>query len=468
MSIAARLPGVIRDKLGAMDRQQRELAAVRGIGEFLILSSVAVGGCLFADNVWNLSPLVRTALLASLAVFVGLLVWFRVMRPVFRRRSWTDLAAAVEQQHPELTERLTTLVELQSESDRADSTLMHELLVRQTVKAVSNVDFTQVLPAGRSLQRAALGFAALATLLLPFLMPGGRYLLSWNRLLNPWGNYDWGSRLAFHVPDGDRVVPKGTDVTVQAELVGKQPSESSPMPATLRWIDGTGRSQQRPMTWNAEDQTYSWTIPRVDQSFRFRIASPRAVSREYRVTAADRPKVTSVSIEVQPPGYTGLPAESLDAVGAELRVAQHSQIRFRWQFAEPVSSAVLHWPASFPAEADSNSDDPSQQAEIRQTDVPLNLSEDRRSATVQLLATASGPFGVQLRNDLGLDSEEPNDELAIIPDEPPEITVQKDELLATARPDDVLPIATSAEDDYGPNNWRAVSMPKRGSSICRI
>ena len=50
MSTAAPLPGVIRDKLLAMDRQQRELAAVRGVGQFLLVASAATAQASAAND----------------------------------------------------------------------------------------------------------------------------------------------------------------------------------------------------------------------------------------------------------------------------------------------------------------------------------------------------------------------------------------------------------------------------------
>ena len=311
MSAASPLPGVIRDKLLAMDRQHRELAVVSGVGLFLCLASAAVGLCLLADAYGNLSSTWRGGFLFSLGCALLGGSWWFVIRPLWRRRSWAELAAAVERDHPELKERLTTLIELRGDAEfgRVSSPLMRDMLAKQTVKAVSDVDFTQTLPAGRSLQRGALGLAALAVLLMPFLIPGERYSLAWSRLLTPWGNYAWGSRLGFEVLDGDRVVARGSDVALQAKLLGSQPSPETPLAASLEWVDDRGVAHRREMTWNADEAAYDITLPRVEQSFRYRVASQRAESREYHITAADRPRIAAWHLDVQPPAYTGLPAQ---------------------------------------------------------------------------------------------------------------------------------------------------------------
>lgn len=440
MSAGTLLPETIRAELAAMQRQDRELTALRGIGQGLKWLCLAWAACLLADAVWNLSPVVRTGMLAAL---VGLTVFamFRfVWRVQYQRRSWAELAATVERDHPELSERLVTLVELSQDSRQTGSPVMQSLLAKQTARAVAKLNFTDSLPAGRSLQTAAIGLIALALLLLPFLLPGQRYALLWGRLIMPFGNHAWGTRVAIRVIDGDRVIPRGGDVAITAEVQGLSPDQQATAKLRLFGRDAEGRTREQPLAWQPEAQQFTATLSRLEHELTYRIESHWAASPEYRLAIANRPAITAWTIQIEPPPYTGLPATTLQSAVNELRVPERSRVRFQWRFAEPVTAGVIAWPASV------------DEAKKR-TEVELLLAADGLSASVEQTASASGRFHIKLTSPRGLDSDEPERQLTLIADEPPEITVASDLVPKKVRPDDVLTIPAAVLDDYGLSAW---------------
>jgi len=440
MSAGALLPEVIRDELIAMQRQERELTAVRGVGNCLKWTCLAFAVCLLTDAVWNLPALIRGGLLTLLTGWAMWVAWRGLIQPLLRRRSWNELAAAVERDHPELAERLITLVELEAEPNRTSSPVMRTLLAKQTVKAVTALNFSDSLPAGQSLQQAAIGLVALAMLLLPFLVPGQRYALLWGRLIVPFGNHAWGNRVTLHVLDGDRIVVRGSDVKIEAELQGLSAENVAAAKVLLHTSSVDGQSRDYPLNWQADAGRFAVTLPGVDQPISYHIASRWAASPQYHLTVAERPTITTWTTEIEPPPYTGLPVTTLAVAVAELRVPEGSRVRFRWEFAAPVQNGVIDWP-----KLDRNA--------AAGPETELNFSADRRSATSEHYALANGPFQVRLTSLLGLESDDPPRRLTLIPDQPPTITVATETIPRSVRPDDVLNIASSATDDYGLAAW---------------
>ena len=128
---------------------------------------------------------------------------------------------------------------------------------------------------------------------------------------------------------------------------------------------------------------------------------------------------------------------------------KRSRVTFRWQFAEPVAIGSISWPESIVEQAPLADGDESPPPQTRNIERDLTFSADRRSATAEVTAAVAGPFAVRLTSDLGLDGDEPARRLAIIPDQPPDIKVPREEIVASVRPDDMLSIPMFAQDDYG-------------------
>ncbi|MBC8114222.1 MAG: hypothetical protein H7062_07585, partial [Candidatus Saccharimonas sp.] len=214
----AQLPESIERPLLALDRQVRDAVFTRGISRLALVVAVGLAACLVADWLLCLSGSVRGGLLAVWGLVVGLFAWHQVLRPMWRPLSLAELAALIEGQHPELKERLTSLIEFRTTGAAPGaSRLMRELMAKQTVKAVERLDLSEAAPTNRSPRMAFAAVVACFLLFAPFLGDSHGYGLLWARFFAPWGNFNWGS-IQLLVPEGDQVVAKGTDVPIRIEV----------------------------------------------------------------------------------------------------------------------------------------------------------------------------------------------------------------------------------------------------------
>ena len=116
---------------------------MRGFGRLVFGVCLLFGLCLLLDGWLDLNRNFRSALLIGWIVASSLLLWRCLVRPSLQPISFSTLAALVEQQFPELRERLTSLVELRGDEQNdvapGASKLMQDLLARQTLKALDQV-----------------------------------------------------------------------------------------------------------------------------------------------------------------------------------------------------------------------------------------------------------------------------------------------------------------------------------------
>ncbi|MBS0201509.1 MAG: hypothetical protein JSS49_01320 [Planctomycetes bacterium] len=440
------LPDSIERQLFALDRQVRDATFARGISRLGLIVPIALGLCLAIDWMLALGSGSRLMLLVGWVLLTVAVTWREVLRHVWRPPSFSELAALVERQHPELKERLSSLVELGEHDVHGASPLMRELLARQTARAVERLDLTDAAPAIRSPGTSVLAFLACLLLLVPFALRPADYGLLWARLFAPWGNFHWGATELI-VVDGDRVVARGSDVPIQIEL--RQPRRRPETDETqtvvwLHWIDAVGIKDSRRLEWDSDSRRFATLLPRVAKSLKFRATTTGAQSEEHRIDVADPPTITRLTLDVSPPPYTGLPARSLDGAQGEVHAVERSRIAMKLDFSEPITVGELAWPV--PAES-TNETMPTDR--FTEHKVPIQLSADKRTATVEALAVHSGPFAIRLKNSSGLSNEEPPRSLVVEPDLPPAISLGGSEQPVSVRPDDRYLISVQVKDDFG-------------------
>ncbi len=443
------LPDGIEQQLLALDRQVRDATFGRGISRLALIVPVTVGICLAADWWLGLSGSVRLLFVVGCGLLAIAVAWREILRDFWRPVSLSELAALVERQHPELKERLTSLVELHEHETHGASLVMRDLLARQTTKAVERLDLSDTAPAIRSPGTAVMAFAACVLLLAPFAYSPVGYGLLWARLFAPLGNFHWGS-LELIVVDGDRVVAKGSDVAIQIEL--RQHSRSVAAKSdqqAIVWLhltDAVGTKDSRRLEWDSDTGRFATTLPRVTKSLQFQAVASGAQSELHRVDVADPPTIARLQLDVAPPAYTGLPARALDGAQGEVRAVERSRIIVRLGFSEPVASAELVWP--IPAEAGIGDGLVADKPKVGRV-IPIRVSEDKRSATVEALALSSGSFAIHLKNSVGLTNDDPPRSLVVDPDLPPAISLGGTEQPVAVRPDDRHLISAQIKDDYG-------------------
>lgn len=442
------LPDNIERQLLTLDRQVRDAIFSRGISRLALVMAVSLGICLAVDWYLGLDGLVRLGLLAGWTLLSVATAWKELLRPLWRTSSLPELAALVERQHPELRERLTSLVELRVHDAPGASPLMRDLLTRQTVRAVDQLDLSDAAPAIRSPRMAFLAVIACMLLLAPFTIRPTEYGLLWARLFAPWGNFHWGT-VELIVVDGNRIVAKGSDVPIAIQVRSSRRSAANPADEqAVVWLhstDDVGARDSRRLEWDAEAQRYMTTLPRVSRSLTFHATTTGARSEQHRIDVSDPPAITRLSLDVNPPAYTGMPAQALDGAQGEVRAPERSRIVIMLQFNEPIATAELVWPIPSETESDAAT---AEVRSVKERIIPIKLADDHRSATVEALAMQSGAFSIRMKNRLGLTNDDPPRSLIVDPDLPPAISPAGTEDNVAVRPNDRHIIAAQFQDDY--------------------
>ena len=310
MSRYKNIPPEIAAKLDASVARVRRILFFRGVCATLAVFIASVLAIMAIDAMVTIyASWIRWTLWAAGAVATLAVGWFALAKPLRRKFSAAEIAALIERNHPELEERLSTVVELAQAGDSAASSrLMAEITkdaIRDAGKVSPRKEFT-----GRTIKprlvAAAIALGILGALFAAF--PQATLRLA-TRALNPSAEVDNIYASSLKVSPGDQVILAGTPLAVNLAVDGGFPSR-----AFVRTRpEGRGESVERMVRVTEEGATgpvfYSFAYPQVDKSFTYRMSCGSALTRAYRVTVVPEPTYADRIVEVEHPAYTGRESE---------------------------------------------------------------------------------------------------------------------------------------------------------------
>lgn len=440
--------GELTSRLDALRRRLRWLALVRGLGISVLAfaGGIAVGGVL--DFFWQSPLAVRVAMpTITIGLTLGLVVWF-VVRPLLRHYADLDLAAVIEAAHPELGERLSSLVELSDPNlpqSWRGSALMCERLREEAVTVGSTIEFRSAVSSISSVRCGLAGMSAVVLILLPLLIAPAGYRLLLTRFFTPWSNLERVGDLYFEIPGGDRVVPRERGLTIKAFLKSHSDDDNLPAQVQFEWTTKSGRADTRQLEFDKVARAFVITLPRVREDFEFAFTVGNARSRNYQVTVVDPPALAAFTLHIQPPEYTKRPSRSIDGVIGEIAVFERSLLRMELQFESAVARAeLLRGNRAYLSAAFTPVEKPT--ADLAHTE--FQLADDGRSAILEFTAEQGGAFAILLTDKNGLHNRDaPERSLRIIRDRPPEIIKESADEPAMLAPNEPLIVRAAVLDD---------------------
>ena len=439
--LSDRLAKPLRD---VASRQWALSAAGGALRALLVALIVVLAGALLLGYFDRL-PRVPRIIIAASAWATVLAAAVHYLRPLFRRRTLADAAVTVERHTPGLQERLSSAVELSTETDAfTGSPILIRHLLRQAESDAAAVRPDALLPA-HAVKRRALYLvpAALLWITLAVLIPrplfGGAY-----RLLMPWRDHLPAALTALVVTPGDVTLPEGDSLEITAKVTGLTAGEDA-RALLLTRTQNTDRPLSRDLT-RVSPAEFKASLPDLRQSFAYRVTTAAGDSPWYSATVLPRPAVQRLDLRYDYPAYTALDAKVVPNADGAIKALQGTDV-----------TLTVHSPVPLDlSEGKSRiaiSEGPRQrEAELKPVDAAVNVYAAR------LTVFNSGSYRIHLASREGGLSNKDDHPRAIVADldQPPKIAIVSPESEVTARADDDVPVALAASDDFGVASVRAV------------
>jgi hypothetical protein len=274
---------------------------------FVLLAST-LSAYLLAEN--NFSD--RSVLLSRLILGLGiLLIGIRfVLVPLLRLPSMSRIARFLEERYPDLADRLSTAVEIDSPTFEVHPAI-RSLIQHDAGRSLRKIDRPRFF--WPQLSTIALSGFVLSTVVLSFLFLVGPevYRYSLGKLLGGWGDDGVPPLYQVLVSPGTVTVGERTDLKIRAETIGFEASAATLM---ARY---QGNPQWEPTKMLAESEMagFSFLFFDIREPIDYYVESEGIRSETFRISISDFPRVDRLELTLEFPGYTGLSPVTLEDEG---------------------------------------------------------------------------------------------------------------------------------------------------------
>ena len=374
------------------------------------------------------------AIAAGVLGSICAVILLRCLAPTLQLRA-DDVAASADQNSGR-RRPVTTALELSAQAAE-DASPMRRFLVQRSLeegaRALSRLRFPHNLP-WRSLRRHLLQLVAVLAALgtLCFANWGAVRTIA-TRLLHPDRDIPPWSPLVFEVTPHEPRVIYGSDAELEVKISGGPVTEgvvlltrTTPDTAPLRmgaFAMGGGRFGQK--------------LQRVVQPVQIAFASGRARSPWIQVDVMRQPRIETVMIKVTPPAYTKLPTKEFALGTSDLIAIAGSQVEARVTSNRPLGGGTV---TITPPRSISR-------------DVPDSISTTARgeqAITLRWKVKSAALVRIDLKDITGALSAQPVElDQKLLPDQPPEVTLESPAGVVLATPESEVPLKIEAEDDFG-------------------
>lgn len=311
MSKSKNIPPEISAKLDSCLGRIRRILLARGVCSAFAVSAASVLAVMAVDAMVTVyASWIRWTMWSFFVGATVAAVRTAIVRPLCRRFTAEEIAFLVERNHPELEERLSTVVGI---ARAGDSGASPRLMAQITEDAIG--DAAAVSPGKEFTARsvkprliaAAIPAVIFAFLFIAFPDVASRLAI---RALVPFAEVANIYASSLEVTPGDTVLLEGSSLSVDLAVKGGFPSH-----AFVRTCVDGGRETVERMDRVGEDAAggrvfYSFVYPRAEKSFTYRINCGRALTRAYRVKVVPEPAYVDRRIRIDYPAYTGRGAKT--------------------------------------------------------------------------------------------------------------------------------------------------------------
>lgn len=426
--VLRRLRGRIR---GVLASRGALITAVTALGVLLALAALDVAFAPLPPFVRWMCPVIWIVSVCSAAF-----VWWWM--PLREKIDLVRVARWLETRHPELDERVSTVLEVSGHGDSAMSSQLIQQLAREASGSLEGINPRVEVSLRRAKQWLWPALALLivwAALFAVWPDPTARHIV---RALVPTSNLgNAAGRIT--VTPGSMEVFEGDPVQITAVHSGGPKPDFE---IVLHLPDGTTTT----MPMEQREKSLVYQIGRADRSFEYEVRCGRDTSDRFKVAVWPQPRLTDPRVKLEFPTYTGL-APREQGLGDGVSAIVGTKVELKSKLNTPVESARLEIDDEAAGET------------------TLERAADGGGFTSRFPMEKAGHSAgrVVLKHRLGREFEVARFTIESNVDAPPEVkwlSAMKKE--TRVRPDDLLEMGYEVTDDVGLGLVQLEVQPERG------
>ena len=350
------------------------------------------------------------------------ILWRLVARPTDR-----SIALFIEKRHPELADQLMTAVELRDSPLEGMSPSLVQESARQAWTTLQSIPVETIVPL-RSVQRPmGVSFLCAATVAL-FAWSYPAVTTLWSQRIFTLAMVEYPRRTHLEFITGQQEVtkvPRGRDFSllVEADTAGVVPDRAW----LLLHTSLTGADSRLPMTRQGNNN-YRFLFRNLIDPVEFQVTAGDAHTNWHRLEIVESPLITSASVQVRPPSYTGLAEKEVPLSGSAVPVPMGSEVTLHLSTNKPLQSSKLQ-----------SADKPIEVRPITQQTFESTFILERSE---KLKAQVIDVDGLDLAEAFPIDLE-------AVADRTPKVEASIVGVSPGVTKQAVIPLRVKADDDYG-------------------
>ena len=268
--------------------------------------------------------------LAVGAVLVAVGHGVRTLWPLRRSPSDIQVARFIEEQCPDLEDRLASATEVAAQGHTSS---LGDLMLGDAAERARNVDVDRVVARDhvrRSVLRGSVAILALLGVFAAGIEPVSRIARS------AW-LYAFPYSATLTIEPGAARVVAGDSLRVEARIDGTMGAPSR-TPPFLTVTDGEGAVETIPM--HRSDGIFDLVIAAVEQDFSYHVTAATLISDEFAVTALFAPQVDRIDVAYQYPRFANL-APRLETDSGDIYAPAGTQVTLTVHLSKPVREGEL-------------------------------------------------------------------------------------------------------------------------------
>jgi len=444
----------LRRLLAQLRGRVRRTWTQRGLGLVIAAACVAAVVSFVLDYTLDLPLAVRVLHLLAIGIFLAIVAWRTIAKPLRIPLGDEDLAQAVEHGKPEFRDRLISALNFErrlADPDEPESRELMAQVVSEARTLAASTGTADLIDARAARRALALGVGGLVLLLAVAATAGDAFGM-WLRRGVLLEDVSWPRRTHIRVAgfpeDRPLVVTRGDDVRIVAEVLGDIPRELSLHYEEL--ADGSTFddpeivfSDVRTLYPSESDERrFARDLRSVSASFRFWVTGGDDDDDRplYSVHTVIPPRIASVSAAITYPGYSGLAPETRDL--PNLSVLEGSRVEYTLVTNMPLASARL-----VPLRIGPDDEAPQDQA-------PTELvvqGEQSDTLQIELTVVRTQRFHLELVAAEGHVNRSEDDVFHLIAtrDRAPRIQIHYPDTRKFRTPEGLIPLKARISDDFG-------------------
>lgn len=430
----------ILQKISNLRSQLTRWILVRGIGHWLLIAVGVLLVDMALDRLFKMDFAQRAVMLGLIGILMAVVLFWKLIKPLWLRPSDEALLYEVERKHPELQESLLSAHQLDKQSRTVESTTgvsreLVDLTIQKGFADAAKIDFGKSLDAKK--QNLNWGLLVTGILLVSAIgvgAVGNSFLNTWFRRNVLLTNDQWPQETYLQivgVTDGILKLPRGTDHR-QLVLVSDS-STVFDVPVSLEIDNPSGRSMV-PMkrTGNPDGREHVFMFHNVSSEFRIRATGGDDVTDWIQIQLVEPPSIENLKVAARLPEYTGQTAQELVGPGP-FSVLRNSKLQVSLETNQPVREAVL---------------------ENTGTSTSL-VADDANNQSFTILqpkqgGLTGGEYEIRLRSEDGVENARKTKfKITIKEDKPPVVRASLLGISGLVVPRATIPVSFTVDDEYG-------------------